>query len=92
MMLDHVLPQGMHNVRLYVECLIGSPALTLDLDPTSLTCPFILSPADDVDECYRNNGGCDHICHNTHSSFYCSCRAGYTLQADRRTCLGNYLF
>ena len=35
-----------------------------------------------------NNGGCAHICTNTAQSFVCSCRPGYTLGPDRRTCIG----
>ena len=42
----------------------------------------------DIDECAVNNGGCDHICTNVPGSFYCSCRSGYNLQSDRRTCRG----
>ncbi|XP_037354906.1 mannan-binding lectin serine protease 2 [Talpa occidentalis] len=45
--------------------------------------------AEDVDECLQPPGGtppCDHHCHNHLGGFYCSCRAGYALQRDRRTC------
>ena len=44
------------------------------------------SLAEDTDECAINNGGCDHLCTNTPNSFYCSCRQGYVLQPDRKTC------
>lgn len=29
---------------------------------------------------------CDHHCHNHLGGFYCSCRSGYVLHRDRRTC------
>ena len=35
-----------------------------------------------------NNGGCDHICTNTIGSFTCSCREGFTLSTNQRTCDG----
>ena len=49
-----------------------------------LTCPAsaifpVHSGCLDVDECARNNGGCDHTCTNTAGSYACSCRAGYLL-------------
>ena len=33
----------------------------------------------DINECETDNGGCEHICTNTQSSFYCSCQNGYEL-------------
>ncbi|XP_055053069.2 mannan-binding lectin serine protease 1 [Misgurnus anguillicaudatus] len=43
----------------------------------------------DVDECRDRNDEdlvCDHFCHNYIGGFYCSCRYGYLLHADNRTC------
>ncbi|GFN75037.1 fibrillin-2-like isoform x23 [Plakobranchus ocellatus] len=40
----------------------------------------------DVNECAQNNGGCAHECQNTRGSFTCSCRPGYVLGADNRSC------
>ena len=39
-------------------------------------------------ECRENNGGCDHICVNTVSSFECQCRSGYELQGNGKSCTG----
>uniref|UniRef100_A0A3Q2P8N8 Growth arrest specific 6 n=1 Tax=Fundulus heteroclitus TaxID=8078 RepID=A0A3Q2P8N8_FUNHE len=39
----------------------------------------------DVDECTKDNGGCDHVCNNTIGSYRCSCHEGFTL-ADRHLC------
>ncbi|XP_057207972.1 mannan-binding lectin serine protease 1 isoform X2 [Triplophysa rosa] len=43
----------------------------------------------DVDECRDRNDEdlvCDHFCHNYIGGFYCSCRYGYLLHSDNRTC------
>ncbi|RXM93654.1 Signal peptide, CUB and EGF-like domain-containing protein 3, partial [Acipenser ruthenus] len=40
----------------------------------------------DIDECRLNNGGCDHVCRNTVGSFECSCKKGYKLLTNERTC------
>uniref|UniRef100_A0A8D2AUD5 MBL associated serine protease 2 n=1 Tax=Sciurus vulgaris TaxID=55149 RepID=A0A8D2AUD5_SCIVU len=45
--------------------------------------------AEDIDECREPPGEeptCDHHCHNHLGGFYCSCRAGYVLHPDKRTC------
>ncbi|XP_075058424.1 mannan-binding lectin serine protease 1 isoform X2 [Mixophyes fleayi] len=43
----------------------------------------------DVDECAEQSDEdmvCDHHCHNYIGGFYCSCRFGYLLHSDNRTC------
>ena len=42
----------------------------------------------DVNECATNNGRgpCDHYCNNTYGSFQCSCKDGFVLEPDLRTC------
>ena len=40
----------------------------------------------DADECRINHGGCEFSCNNTKSSYYCSCRSGYRLAADKHSC------
>lgn len=45
----------------------------------------------DVDECSDRADEdllCDHFCHNYIGGFYCSCRYGYLLHSDNRTCRG----
>ena len=39
-----------------------------------------------VDECLNNNGGCAQTCTDLPDGFECSCDAGYTLNADGKTC------
>ncbi|XP_017564365.2 mannan-binding lectin serine protease 1 isoform X2 [Pygocentrus nattereri] len=43
----------------------------------------------DIDECRDKNDedlACDHFCHNHIGGYYCSCRYGYQLHSDNRTC------
>ncbi|KAM3616834.1 uncharacterized protein V6R79_024178 [Siganus canaliculatus] len=43
----------------------------------------------DVDECSGQTDEdllCDHFCHNYIGGYYCSCRYGYLLHSDNRTC------
>ena len=47
-------------------------------------------PFTDVNECQVKNGGCEHLCVNTAGSFYCTCKAGYTIDFDNTTCYGKY--
>nr|CAD7433326.1 unnamed protein product [Timema monikensis] len=41
----------------------------------------------DVNECAQNNGGCAQYCSNSRGSFRCSCRLGYALDVDGRSCI-----
>ncbi|CAH1781847.1 unnamed protein product [Owenia fusiformis] len=52
-----------------------------------------LSPKDckDVDECTRDNGGCDQVCRNTVGSYICSCESGFRLASDGHTCTSSNL-
>jgi len=44
------------------------------------------STCTNVDECLYENGGCQHYCVDTDGSFQCSCREGYFLAPDSRSC------
>ena len=41
-----------------------------------------------VDKCAVNNGGCQHICTSTPYGRQCSCRTGYRLDVDNKSCIG----
>ena len=41
-----------------------------------------------MDECNENNSGCVQNCVNTIGSYYCSCRSGFDLNPDKKTCQG----
>lgn len=40
----------------------------------------------DINECYVDNGGCQHICNNQQGTYSCSCNAGYILNEDGMRC------
>ena len=42
----------------------------------------------DISECRVNNGRCHHNCFNTIGSYYCTCKTGYKLLSDKRSCRG----
>ena len=42
----------------------------------------------DVDEC-TTSFPCSHYCNNTLGSFKCFCAAGFSLSANKQTCLVN---
>lgn len=50
---------------------------------------YLLS-SPDIDECDVDNGGCSQLCLNDPpGSYSCSCRPGYSLEADGVTCTGS---
>ena len=40
----------------------------------------------DTNECLSSDHGCEDFCHNSEGSYSCSCRDGYVLNEDGRTC------
>ena len=50
----------------------------------SLTC--LILPFSDINECQSRNGGCAHQCINTHGSYHCTCRDGFSLRSDKQGC------
>ena len=45
----------------------------------------------DIDECSDNNGGCSEQCVNTDESYHCTCKTGYKLKDDKKTCVGKFI-
>ncbi|XP_040286182.1 mannan-binding lectin serine protease 2 isoform X1 [Bufo bufo] len=46
--------------------------------------------AEDIDECEKQDEDtevCDHFCHNHIGGHYCSCRPGFKLHTDKKTCI-----
>lgn len=44
------------------------------------------NPLSDVDECSKENGGCQHECVNTFGSYSCQCRSGFMLHDNKHDC------
>ncbi|XP_074652145.1 uncharacterized protein LOC141906736 [Tubulanus polymorphus] len=57
--------------------------------PNYCSCPvgFSQPKCEDINECSKNNGGCQHTCINNLGSFKCACKPGYLLQSDGKTCI-----
>ncbi|XP_062611525.1 uncharacterized protein LOC134273339 [Saccostrea cucullata] len=60
----------------------GSATITCQDDRSFGTLPTCINN----NECQTSNGGCAHNCTDTEGSYYCTCRDGYTLNADQRQC------
>ncbi|XP_060603727.1 protein kinase C-binding protein NELL2-like [Ruditapes philippinarum] len=58
--------------------------------PDMCSCPrgFSSPRFYDINECSTSGHGCQHNCVNTHGSYRCTCRAGYTLTSDLKSCQG----
>ena len=51
-------------------------------------CSFCLISLSDINECSLNTDHCAQHCTNTVGSYYCSCRTGYRLSSNGRSCSG----
>ena len=49
---------------------------------------YVSPTLSDINECALDLDGCDHNCTNTEGSFVCSCRDGFFLDEDERSCSG----
>lgn len=45
----------------------------------------------DINECQFETQPCDHICSNSIGGFQCTCKDGYLLQSDNKTCSCKYV-
>ena len=52
---------------------------------------FFIHKLLDHDECSADTDICSQVCHNSHSSYYCSCNLGYNTSDGGVTCNGNPL-
>lgn len=62
--------------------------VSLQLFSSKSVATLLLHIASDVDECAAGSDMCAQNCQDTVGSYTCSCRAGYSLNADGRTCRG----
>lgn len=42
----------------------------------------------DDDECAVKNGGCSQTCINSAGGYQCTCKSGFRLAKDKKTCKG----
>ena len=45
----------------------------------------------DINECALGISGCEYQCNNTNGSYYCTCRKGFSLQNDSKSCEGIFI-
>ncbi|XP_058065891.1 fibrillin-1 [Anopheles bellator] len=57
------------------------------LCPTGYHFNTTMGDCQDTDECGSANGGCQQHCINSDGSYYCSCKYGFKLNIDKRSCL-----
>ncbi|XP_053388051.1 mucin-like protein [Mercenaria mercenaria] len=85
------------NVTCFQNDLCNATAYRLSDSWPCAPCPNgrrqVMTPkqqtCEDIDECdsdYTGKDKCQQNCSNTNGSFTCSCRSGYTLNADKHTC------
>ena len=83
------------NGSFYCSCNTGY-RLNVDnktCDGTKVQCIHILLyNFVDVNECTEFLSGCDHNCINSIGSFSCSCKDGYVLHDNQRSCNGKIRF
>ena len=64
-----------------------NPTLTTTTSTTTMMMVMVVAGAD-INECDEFNGRCTQRCSNNIGSYRCSCRTGFQLALDRRTCVG----
>ncbi|GAB0094394.1 sushi, von Willebrand factor type A, EGF and pentraxin domain-containing protein 1 [Sergentomyia squamirostris] len=73
------IPIEARYVRFRIQDYVGAPCIRLEaMGCTRLDCV-------DVNECVKNNGGCDQKCVNSPGSFQCACNSGYELYTTNGT-------
>lgn len=73
------IPIEARYVRFRIQDYVGAPCLRMEaMGCTRLDCV-------DVNECAKNNGGCDQKCINSPGGYACSCNSGFELFAGNGT-------
>nr|XP_019550157.2 uncharacterized protein LOC109420282 [Aedes albopictus] len=78
------IAEGCHKPICRSQCQNGGRCTA----PDTCTCSSGFSGPQcelDINEC-KQHKPCDQTCYNTEGSYYCTCRDGFMLQADRHSC------
>ncbi|XP_065094255.1 EGF-containing fibulin-like extracellular matrix protein 1 [Ochlerotatus camptorhynchus] len=78
------ITEGCHKPICRVQCRNGGRCTA----PDTCTCSTGFTGPQcelDINEC-KQHKPCDQTCYNTEGSYYCTCRDGFLLQADRHSC------
>lgn len=66
----------------------NSSQLTIQFasDGTVMKPGFYLEFFSEINECRKNNGGCQQICEDTLGGYRCACKPGYELRSNNKDC------
>ena len=69
---------------------IGASVSSLHRESANSLIYMCVCIVSDINECVENRDNCEQLCFNRAGAFTCSCRPGYQLDSDGRSCTGKY--
>ena len=77
-----------HSQDIFIQCQGATLVSPSNYIINILSLCYSTFPFSDIDECAVGMDDCAHNCSNTIGGFECSCRDGYELEEDGKTCRG----